>query len=82
VTKRQAIGKMYMAQIVLGLLLAYVAVGAGVGVALIARGIEQMDPAAHAAPWTFRLLILPGVVALWPILVRRWRQGSRTRTLT
>ena len=42
----------------------------------VARGIERIDPAAHGASWGFRLLVLPGAVALWPILLRRWWRGT------
>ncbi len=24
------------------------------------------------SPWTFRLLMLPGAAALWPLLAKRW----------
>ena len=37
------------------------------------RRIERVDPSARGAGWGFRLLILPGVVALWPLLWARTR---------
>jgi hypothetical protein len=39
------------------------------------RRIEQVDPSARGSGWAFRLLILPGVVALWPLL---WARSRRT----
>jgi len=57
----------------------YVAIGLVVAVPFVARGIGRVDPAANEAPWTFRLLVLPGVVALWPLLARRWMNVGRTR---
>jgi len=53
-------------------LAAYAAVGSILAVPLLAFGLGRIDPAAKAAPWTFRALVFPGVVALWPFLVRRW----------
>ena len=35
-------------------------------------GVDRIDPAARRSRLGFRLLILPGVVALWPVLARRW----------
>lgn len=44
--------------------------------AFVWRGVEKIDPAAKGASWGFRLVVLPGVVALWPLLWRRWLRGS------
>lgn len=57
----------------------YVAAGLLVGVPFLIFGIGRIDPAAKGAPWTFRLLVLPGVVAMWPLLARRWWTSSRAR---
>ncbi|RJP30818.1 MAG: hypothetical protein C4547_16240 [Phycisphaerales bacterium] len=66
-----------MAEAILLIILGYAAVGAGFGVPFLLRGIDRIDPAARGSPWTFRLLILPGVIALWPVLARRWRRAPR-----
>jgi hypothetical protein len=55
---------------------AYAALGAVFAIAFLARGIERLDPGAHASGWGFRLIVLPGVVAFWPLLLRRWLAGS------
>jgi len=58
------------------LAIAYWAVGVVFGTAFILRGAARVDPAAKGAGWGFRLLILPGVAALWPLLLRRWLKAS------
>ena len=35
-------------------------------------GLTQLDPAARGSGLGFRLLITPGVSALWPLLAWRW----------
>ena len=50
-------------------LLIYLALGLVFAVWFVTRRV-QLDPAAREAGWGFRLLILPGCVALWPILLR------------
>jgi hypothetical protein len=52
--------------------------GAGLlfALAFLARGVERIDAAARGATLGFRLVVLPGVVALWPLLVRRWWRGD------
>ena len=57
----------------------YAAIGALFGIMFVWRGVNRIDPAAHDARWTFRLLILPGAIALWPMLALRWQRAARTR---
>jgi hypothetical protein len=40
------------------------------------RAVTRLDPRVAAAPTTLRLLILPGVAALWPLLAWRWVSGA------
>jgi hypothetical protein len=55
---------------------AYAVLGAAFAVPFLARGIERLDSGAHGSSWGFRLIVFPGVVALWPLLLRRWIAGA------
>jgi hypothetical protein len=55
----------------------YLAIGAIVAVPFLIFGIGRVDQAAKGAPFAFRVLVLPGVVALWPFMLRRWRRPKR-----
>lgn len=57
----------------------YLAIGSIVAVPFLILGIGRIDSAAKAAPWTFRALVFPGVVAMWPLVVRRWLSSRRVR---
>ncbi len=57
-------------------LLLYLGVGVVFGIPFVWRGVHRIDPAAPGSTWGFRLLILPGVVALWPVLALRWLAGT------
>lgn len=57
--------------ILLGLA-AYSTIGVGFGAAFVVWGVGRVDPAARDAGPGFRLLIMPGVAALWPMMLRRW----------
>lgn len=37
--------------------------------------VERLDTQARGAGAGFRLLILPGVVAFWPLFLQRWARG-------
>jgi len=40
-------------------------------------GMVRLDPAARGtSPW-FRLLVTPGVIALWPVLLAKWMRRMR-----
>lgn len=65
-----------VAEAVVGLAGVYVALGLAFAVAFVARGLGAIDPGARGASLGFRLIVLPGVVALWPLLARRWWAGT------
>ena len=65
-----------LARWIVGLLLAYLALGAVFAPAFALAGAQRIDPAARGATWGFRVLILPGAAALWPLLLRRWWLGQ------
>ena len=58
---------------------AYAGVGIVVGSAFVIRGIGVIDHATRGAgaPWHFRLIILPGAAALWPLVLTRWIRAGR-----
>jgi hypothetical protein len=58
-----------------GLLSAYAGLGLAFAVAFVAVGVQRVDPVAEHAPLGFRLIILPGAAALWPLLLVRWMWG-------
>jgi hypothetical protein len=51
---------------------AYVAAGLLFACAFVTWGVSRVDPVAREATLGFRLIILPGVTALWPLLAVRW----------
>ncbi len=57
------------------LVAAYLACGLVFAIPFLARGAARIDPGAREGTWGFRLMVLPGVVALWPLLLRRWLAG-------
>ncbi len=54
---------------------AYLAVGLLFAVPFVVAGAGRIDPAARKGTIGFRLLILPGSIALWPVLAWRWLRG-------
>ncbi|MGE5107792.1 MAG: hypothetical protein ACM3H8_09625 [Sphingobacteriales bacterium] len=50
----------------------YVVCGFIFAIAFISKGIEKVDEGAHGGTWGFKLIIIPGVIALWPLLLEKW----------
>ena len=56
----------------LGGMIAYAATGLLFAFAFVFAGVQKIDTQAEGASVGFRLLILPGAAAFWPMLLRRW----------
>ena len=63
--------------LILGLA-AYGILGLAFALPFVWRGVDRIDPAAREGSLGFRLLILPGVAALWPLLLFRWLVAGRS----
>ena len=61
--------------ILLTVLGAYLAFGLLFAVPFAFIGAKRIDPQAADGSWGFRLLIIPGAMACWPLLLRRWASG-------
>lgn len=56
---------------------AYLASGLVFAIPFALVGIKQIDPHTEHGPWGFRLLVIPGVTAFWPWLLKRWIAGVK-----
>lgn len=55
----------------------YAAAGLLFGLVFVTIGVGRVDVRALKAPLGFRLILLPGAVALWPLLAKRWAAHRR-----
>ena len=67
---------MTVAQWIVNLAMIYAAVGLAFAITFVLFGVGRIDESAKGAPIFFRLLILPGAAALWPVLLRRLLRGQ------
>jgi hypothetical protein len=49
----------------------YLGAGMIFAIAFVFRLIARIDPTAAEGPLGFRLVLLPGAAALWPVLLRK-----------
>ena len=57
--------------VLLSIAAVYAACGVVVAALFLARWCKSFDPSAKDGTWGFRVLIVPGVVALWPVIVAK-----------
>lgn len=58
--------------VVLGAIGIYLLLGLLFAVWFVAHGVGRVDPVASGAGVGFRVLIVPGCAALWPVLLVKW----------
>lgn len=54
----------------------YFALGLLIGLVCVLGAIGRIDPAATTMPFRARLLVLPGMIALWPLILVRLINGK------
>jgi hypothetical protein len=64
-----------IAAVFLILLGGYLVCGLIFAIPFALAGVKKIDPHAMRGSWAFRALIVPGTMAFWPILLRRWASG-------
>lgn len=65
-----------MVEVLLAAMGVHLLVGLLFGAAFVSKGVQRVDPAAAGSGVGFRLVILPGVAMLWPLLALRWMRGA------
>ena len=53
----------------------YVTLGVVFAVVFVCVGVKRIDSQSVATGVGFRILIFPGSVAFWPLLLHRWARG-------
>jgi hypothetical protein len=47
------------------------------GLWFVFKGIDQLDEQMQGASWRTRLLLLPGVTALWMVFLNKWLKARK-----
>lgn len=68
---------------ILILLAVYLFLGLCFVIPFVTKGVDKMDEGARGAGWGFRLIIIPGTIVFWPLLLKKWmtvRNGTKKNT--
>lgn len=70
---------MHVAQMIVLAAQGYAAIGLAIAVLFLVFGIDRVDPAARGT-YTFRPLLVPGLVLLWPLVLICWFALAKERS--
>jgi len=59
-------------EILLLLIALYLFLGFIFAIAFLIKGIDLVDDGAHGSTFGFKLIIIPGVIVFWPVLMKKW----------
>jgi hypothetical protein len=73
---------MIFIQILLLTIAAYLLVGTLFAVPFLIKGVGVIDEGANGGKIGFRLIILPGIIVFWPVLLKKWLKANFHKTKT
>ena len=66
-------------EIFLDLVSVYLVLGLIFAVLFITKGLGSVDEGAKGSGIGFRIILIPGTVVFWPILLKKWIQSKRIK---
>lgn len=70
-------GKMFIINSLLLVAGAYLVAGLVFAIYFLIGGVTRIDEGAKDSNWRFRLIILPGTIVFWPVLLKKWRMVAK-----
>ncbi|WP_276500346.1 hypothetical protein [Terrimonas pollutisoli] len=63
---------MTIVYIILIIVAIYLLAGLAFAIPFVIKGVTQIDESAIGSKWGFRVIIIPGVIVFWPMLLKKW----------
>jgi hypothetical protein len=61
-----------MIEMVMIIVAIYLVMGILFVIPFLVKGITKVDEGAHGGSFGFKMIIIPGVIVFWPVLLRKW----------
>jgi hypothetical protein len=71
---------MNIVTIILLIVAVYVVAGFVFAIAFVTRGVARIDEAAQGSGWGFRVIIFPGTILFWPLLLKKWIAKAKRKS--
>jgi hypothetical protein len=65
--------------IILSIVVLYCIAGFVFAIPFVIKGVDKIDEGAHRSTIGFRIIIVPGVIIFWPVLLKKWIRISKTK---
>ena len=65
-----------MAEILLMIAAVYLALGVVFVIPFLIKGLNKVDEGAHGSTFGFKIIIIPGVIVFWPVLLSKWMKSN------
>lgn len=66
-----------MVQVILIIVLIYLLLGVLFVIPFLMKGLSKVDEGAHGGTIGFKIIIIPGVIVFWPVLLSKWRKAVK-----
>ena len=66
---------MIIVDIILIIVVVYIFTGLLFAIPFIFKGVTKIDEGAHGSKWGFRIIIIPGTIVFWPVLLKKWMKA-------
>ena len=64
--------------ILLFIIVLYLLCGLVFAIPFVLKGVTAIDEGAHGSSIGFRIIIIPGVIIFWPVLLKKWINAKAT----
>ena len=68
-----------MVEVVLIVILIYLLLGVLFVIPFLLKGLTKVDEGAHGGSIGFRIIIMPGVIVFWPVLLSKWMKSNKKK---
>jgi hypothetical protein len=66
-----------MVETALIIVLIYLLLGVLFVLPFLTKGLTKVDEGAHGGTIGFKIIIVPGVIVFWPMLLNKWRKNLK-----
>jgi len=61
------------------LIVIYLLCGLLFAIPFVIQGVEKVDETAHGGSIGFRIIIIPGAMVFWPLLLKKWIKNAKRK---
>jgi len=64
-------------QVIIWIVEIYILCGILFAVPFVIKGVTEVDEGTHGTKLGFRLIIIPGTIVFWPLLLSKWIKNKK-----